>query len=86
MILIPDKGCKTVILDREENVRKIYALINDTSKFKKLSSDPIILRERQVQRFLRTLKNKSFFTDEHYDKIYPRGSKAASVYGLPKIS
>ena len=57
MILRPDRGCGTVILDREEYVNKIYAIINDTSKFKKLSSDPTILREGQLQQFLRTLKN-----------------------------
>ena len=44
-----------------------------------------MLREGQFQRFLRTLKNKDFFTDESYDKIYPSGSKPASIYGLPKI-
>ena len=55
------------------------------SKFKKLSCDPTILRERQLQRFLRTLKNKGFFTDESYDKIYSSGSKPASIYGLLKI-
>ena len=75
----------TVILDWEEYVKKIYAIINDTSKFKKLPSDPTILREGQLQRFLRTLKNKDFFTDDSYDKIYPSGSKPASIYGLPKI-
>ena len=85
VILRPDKGCGTVILDQEEFVKKIYAIINDTSKFKKLSSDPTILREGQLQRFLRTLKNKGFFTDESYDKIYPSASKPASIYGLPKI-
>ena len=31
------------------------------------------------------MKNKGFFTDESYDKIYPSGSKPASIYGLPKI-
>ena len=55
------------------------------SKFKKLSCDPTILRERQLQRFLRTLKNKGFFTDESYDEIYSSGSKPASIYGLLKI-
>ena len=34
VMLRPDKGCGTVILDREEYVKKIYAIINDT-KFKK---------------------------------------------------
>ena len=81
VILRPDKGCgtvilnreeyvkKTVILDREEYVKKIYTIINDTSIFKKLPSDPTILKEGQLHRFLRTLKNKDFFTDERYDKI-----------------
>ena len=48
LILTPDKGCGTVILDREEYVEKINAIINDTSKFRKLHSDPTILREGQL--------------------------------------
>ena len=43
VILITNKGCETVILDREEYVKKMYAIINDTSKFKKLHSDPTLL-------------------------------------------
>ena len=82
VIVRPDKGCGTVILDREEYVKKIYTITNDISKFKKLPSDPTILREGQLQRFLRTLKSKDFFTDESYDKVY---SKPTSIYGLPKI-
>ena len=53
--------------------------------FKKLSADPALLREKQLQRFLRKLKNKQFFTKDVYDKIHPFGSKSASIYGLPKI-
>ena len=63
----------------------MYIIINDTSKFKKLSSDPTILREGQPQRFLRTLKNKAFFTHKRYEKIYPSGFKPTSIYDLPKI-
>ena len=85
VILRPNKGCETVILDREEYVKKIYAIINDTSKFKKLHPDPTISREGQLQRFLRNLKNKDFFTDKSYDKMYPVSSKQASISGLPKI-
>ena len=43
------------------------------------------MREGQLQCFLRKLKNNQFFTKEVYDKIYPSGSKPASIYGLPKI-
>ena len=31
------------------------------------------------------MKNKDFFTNDCYDKIYLSGSKPASFYGLPKI-
>ena len=85
VILRPDKGCVTLILDQEEYVKKVYPIINDASKFKKLSSDQTILREVHLQRFLRTLKNKGFFTDEICDKIYPSGSKPASIHCLTKI-
>ena len=36
--------------------------------------------------FVRTLKNKYFFTKEQYDNIYPYGSQPARVYGTPKTN
>ena len=84
-ILRPEKGSGTVILNRDEYIKKLSDFISDTPKFKKLSADPTLLREGQLQRFLRKLKNKQFFTKEVYDKIYPSLSKPASIYGLPKI-
>ena len=85
VILCPDKGSGTVILNRDEYINKLSDIITDTSKFKKLSADPMLLREGQLQCFLRKLKNKQFFTKEVCDKVYPSGSKPASIYGLPKI-
>ena len=85
VILSPDKGSGTIILNRDEYIKKLSDIISDTSKFKKLSADSTLLREGQLQRFLRKLKYKQFFTKEVYDKIYPSGSKPASIYGLPKI-
>ena len=60
-------------------------IISDTSKFKNLSADPMLLREGQLQRFLRNIKNKKIFKKEVYDKICRSGSKLSSIYGLPKI-
>ena len=85
VILRPDKGSGTVILNRDDYIKKLSDIISDTSKFKKLSADPTLLREGQLQGFLRKLKNKQFFTKDVYDKIYPSDSKPASIYGLPKI-
>ena len=85
VILHPDKGSGTVILNRDEYINKLSDNISDTSKFKKLSADPKLLSEGQLQSFLRKLKNKQFFTKEVYHKIYLSGSKPASIYDLPKI-
>ena len=80
VILRPDKGSGTVILNRDDYIKKLFDIISDTLKFKELSADPTLLREGQLQGFLRKLKNKRFFTKEVYDEIYPSASKPASVY------
>ena len=62
----------------------LYEIINGTSKFLKLPSDPTIGREGKLQRFLRTLNKKGFFSKEQYENIYPSGSQPARLYGNPK--
>ena len=42
------------------------------------------MREGQLQRFLRKIKDKNLFDENMYKKIYPCGSKKATIYGLPK--
>ena len=41
-------------------------------------------REASLQRFLRKLKQKNFFNEIEYDKLYPSGSAPARIYGTPK--
>ena len=55
------------------------------SKFKLLTADPTSLREGQLQRFLRKLKNEGFFDEDVYKSVYPTGSRPARMYGLPKL-
>ena len=85
VILRPDKGNGTVIIDRDVYIQKIFEIIKDRTKFKELSTDPTIIREGQLQRFLRSMKDKNIFTKENYEKIYPSGSKPVFIYGTPKI-
>ena len=85
VILRPDKGDGTVIMDRDVYIQKLFDIIKDGTKFKDLSTDPTIIREGQLQRFLRSMKNKNIFTKETYEKIYPSGSKPVFIYGTPKI-
>ena len=86
IITSPDKGNGVVVMDRMLYVSKMYELINDDSKFKKLEADPTLCREGQLQRYLRKLqKNKNCFSKEIYNKIYPTGSQPSRLYGLPKL-
>ena len=85
VILQPDKGDGTVIMDRAVYIRKIFEIIKDWTKLKEWSTDPTIIKERKLQRFLRSMKYKNIFTKENYEKIYPSGSKPGFIYVTPKI-
>ena len=63
----------------------IQEIISDSSKFEKLNEDPTLKREASLQRFLRKLKQKNFFNETEYDKLYPSGSAPARIYGTPKM-
>ena len=43
--LRPDKGSGTVIFDRDDYIKKLSDIVRHTSKIKKLSADPTLLRE-----------------------------------------
>ena len=86
VITKPDKGNGVVILDRKFYYSATEEIITDTSKFEKLSEDPTLKCEASLQRFLRKLKQKNFFNEIEYDKLYPSGSAPTRIYGTPKMS
>ena len=59
--------------------------MSDTSKFEKLNEDPTLKLEASLQRFLRKLKQKNFFNEIEYDKLYLSGSAPARIYVTPKM-
>ena len=85
VIMRPDKGNGVVVMDRNVYNQKMYELIDDRTKFRKLDNDPTILREGQLQRYLRNLKKLGFFDEKSYENVYPSGSQPSRLYGLPKI-
>ena len=40
---------------------------------------------KTLQMFLRKLKQKNFFNEIEYDKLYPYGSAPYHIYGTPKM-
>ena len=85
VITKPSKGNGVLILDRKHYDDAIQEIISDTSKFEKLNEDPTLRCEASLQRFLRKLKEKNFFNENEYDKLYPSGSATDRIYGTPKM-
>ena len=81
----PIKGNRVVVLDQKLYNHAIEEIISDTSKFEKLNEDPASQCEASPQRFLQTLKQKDFFNEIEYDKMYPSGSAPVRIYGTPKM-
>ena len=79
----PDKGNEVVIIDWKHYNNAIGEIISDTTKFEKLNEVSTLKREASQQRFLRKLKQKHFFNEIEYDKLYPSGS--ARIYGTLKM-
>ena len=85
VITKPGKGNGVVILDRKLCDNAIQEIISDISKFEKLNEDPTLRREVSLQRFLCKFKQKNFFNENKYDKLYRSGSAPAPTYGTPKM-
>ena len=79
VITKPDNGNGVVILNRKLYDNAIQEIISDTSKLEKFNEDPTLKREASLQRFLHKLKQKSFFNENEYDKLYPCGSAPARI-------
>ena len=83
----PDKGRGTVILDKEEYIKEMEKLLEDTTKFTQISEQAftVITRaEDRLQRFLRTLLAEKIITKTTYGQLLPTGSSPGLLYGLPK--
>ena len=85
IITKPDEGNGVVILDWKIYDNAIQEIISDTSKFEKLNEGPTLKREASLKHFLHKFKQKNFFNENEYDKLYPSGSAPARIYGTPKM-
>ena len=85
VILRAERVNSVAIINNDEYKKGIMDILSDTSKFKKLRTDPTLTREGRVQRFLRKLKTKGKLDNDIYNEIYPTRSQPARIYGLPKI-
>ena len=66
-------------------------ILNDSSKFQKLSIDQnkvlkhIVHMENRILDILKKLKNKKVISEKKYEDLYPVGSSPGILYGRAKI-
>ena len=87
VITRPDKGRGTVVMNKDEYVRKVENILNDTSKFKIIKDSAftyITKLEDKLSRLLRKLLKLKAITDDTFNLLFTSGSSPGILYGLPK--
>ena len=68
-------------MNRDDYVRKINKILQDSTKFKKVAND--IENLAKFQRFLYNLKRKQHLDDETYRRIRPVAAVTPTLYTVP---
>ena len=83
-ILKPDKGNGIVLLNRCDYVTSVKFIFSDSSKFKKLDSDPTLTRLHSLQNYLLQLHKRGEITDKQLDALRPITAHFGRAHSLPK--
>ena len=84
-ILKPDKGNGIVLLNRYDYVTSVKSIFSDSSKFKKLDSDPTLTRLHSLQNYLLQLHKRGEITDERLDALRSITAHFGRAHGLVKF-
>ena len=85
IITKPDKGRGTVIMDKSDYICKMQSILQDETTFKCIDHDPTLVNEDRLIRLLLRLKKEGFITNAEYNLAKPVDSRAARLYGQPKL-
>ena len=86
-----DKGNSVVIVNREDYLKRMQELVDDTSKFEKVTVKHrkeynfMVKEKKEVDSLLNELLAKNAITEDQREKLSPNGPNPARLYGLPKI-
>ena len=90
IITRPDKGNGVVVMDKSDYILKMNDVLNDNSKFERLSSDvstkslatQIRKQEDKLNRTLRKFRDDSFIDKATYKYLYASGSQMGYLYRI----
>ena len=89
IITKPDKSNGVVLLTKDDYIRKMRTILEDTSKFVHLgdadTKDRTTQQERALQAFLLRARKKGDISHDVYDQKRLSRSTKPRIYGLPKL-
>ena len=85
MVLTADKGVAMVVLNRHDYIKKARALLDNSSTYKPITSDPTTKLKNRLINILKMMKAEGNIDENTYRKVYPTGASAPNFYGLPKF-
>ena len=86
-----DKDNNIVILNSSDYISKLSKILEDTSKFERVSIEEgkalnhLIHMKERIIRLLKSLKDEGEISEKEKNGLYPSGSKPGVLYGLAKI-
>ena len=84
IILPADKGRATVVLDKEDYIKKCNEHLT-SGPYTKLKKDPTSSVVSKVTKKLIELRDNNLIKQQEYFKLKPTGTQPPRFYGLPKI-
>ena len=85
VILKHDKSNGVVVIDTTGYYDSLNKIFSDTTKFKRLDTDPTNKRLSTLQSYLQKLYRRNEISEEVYQEIRPKNTKVARAHGLPKV-
>ena len=84
MVLTTDKGVALVVMDRSDYIRKAKEILDDTSTYRTIQSDPTNKLKNKPINILKKIKVDIGMQENVYEKMYPTGPVLQNFKGFQK--
>ena len=72
-------------MDKNDYIRKMKELLDDTNTYRPLNTDPTMKQNIKLINILRRVKTEARLEDTTYRRMYPTAASSPKLYGVPKI-
>ena len=79
VILPADKGCTTVIINKQDYHTKVKALLDDTNTYEKLTSDPTRAIKNKLIQILKEWRKEERIPNYLYNRTVPQSRECPKV-------